>query len=95
VTIDWPAWTSVTPSACSTRTVPRSTTVYSVNSGVWAGSSHPGGATMWAMDSVSSPLLTRPTYSSMTLPPGTGMRVAPSIFLTIGSVCHVDDEPFG
>ena len=56
-------------------TVPRSTRVTSSNSGVWAGSCQPGGACMCATETADSPLVTRPTYSSMTLPPGTGMRV--------------------
>src|SRR5690606_3293031 len=53
------------PAACSTTSVPRSTSVHSRNSGRWPGSSQPVGLTMRAMLTVSVPLLTRPTYSSM------------------------------
>ena len=52
---------------------PRRTSVNSSNSGVWNGSPQPPGATMRATDTAVSPELTRPTYSSMTFPPGTGI----------------------
>src|SRR5689334_21506749 len=73
--IAWRALTSVTPSLCSTRITPRSTTVYSVNSGVCPGSDHPGGLTMCATLAASVFELTRPTYSRICLLPGTGMTV--------------------
>jgi hypothetical protein len=40
------------------------------------GSSQPPGETMCATLTFSVPVLTRPTYSSITFPPGTGIRVA-------------------
>ena len=44
---------------------PRSTTVYSSNSGVWPGSTHPEGLTILAMLIPPAPVLTRPTNSSI------------------------------
>ena len=46
----------------------------------------PAGATMCAIDTAASPLLTRPTYSSMILPPGTGMRVGAAMSSAIRPV---------
>src|SRR4051812_36505800 len=63
------------PVGWSTRTTPRSTIVNSSNSGVWNGSVQPPGAVIRATETADSPELARPTYSSMTLPPGTGMPV--------------------
>src|SRR5262245_36464580 len=73
-----PAWTSSVPSRCSTRSIPRSTTVYSSNSGVCPGSTQPEGLCMWATLTAVVPELTRPTYSSMAfgLLPAATMRVA-------------------
>src|SRR5260221_8753796 len=72
-----PAVTCTSPDLCSTRSVPRKTTVYSSNSGVWPGSSHPSGLCMWATLMPTVALLIRPTYSSMTfgLFPADSMRV--------------------
>src|SRR6185437_5713353 len=75
VTMACPAATSSTPPSCSICTLPRSTSVNSSNSGVWNGSVQPPGASMRAIDTADSPELTRPTYSSMSFPPGTGIWV--------------------
>jgi len=48
-------------------------------SGVCDGSDHPAGAFMWAMEMADSPLFTRPTYSKITLPPGTCICAADAI----------------
>src|SRR5262249_54157564 len=58
--------------------MPRSTTVYSSNSGVWPGSTQPEGLRMCAMLTALVPEFTRPTYSSMLLGllPAATMRVA-------------------
>jgi len=58
--------------------LPCSTSVTSSNSGVWAGSCQPPGAIICATLTEAVWLLTRPTYSSITLPPGTGIRVGPA-----------------
>src|SRR5580658_1613802 len=71
-----PPFTSTTPVFDSTRSAPFKTTVYSSNSGLWPGSLHPEGLCMWAMLTAESWVLTRPTYSSICLLPGTGMRAA-------------------
>src|SRR5688572_11033587 len=63
--IAWPARTLSSPSSCSTCRAPLSTTVYSSKSGRWPGSTQPEGERMWATLTRSSPLLTRPTYSSI------------------------------
>src|SRR5260370_19662631 len=52
---------------CSTRSIPFRTIVNSSNSGVWPGSSHPWGLRMWATLAAEVFVLTRPTYSSMSL----------------------------
>src|ERR1035438_9365160 len=62
-----PAATSSCPDLWCTRTVPRKTTVYSSNSGVWPGSSQPSGLRMWATLMAAVEVLTRPTYSSISL----------------------------
>src|ERR1700722_20970069 len=72
----WPAFTSRTPLFVSTRRAPFKTTVYSSNSGCWPGSLQPDGLCIWAMLTAVSFVFTRPTYSSICLFPGTGMRVA-------------------
>src|SRR6476619_3454982 len=79
--IDWPAATVVGPPSWSTMTSPLSTRVISSKAGACAGSSQPGGATMWATETASVPVFTRPTCSLMTLPPGTGMEVGELISL--------------
>src|SRR5699024_2477844 len=71
VRTDCPAVTSTRPSSCSTTTLPEITSVTSSKAGVCAGSSHPGGAFMCAIDIAVSPVATLPTCSAMTLPPGT------------------------
>jgi hypothetical protein len=60
-----PARTSSVPCWCFTCKRPRRTSVYSSNSGVCPGSSHPAGLRMWATLRRPSPLFNRPTYSSM------------------------------
>src|SRR5436305_2361284 len=63
--IAWPAVTSVDPSAVVTRRTPRSTPVYSSNSGVWPGSTQPLGLFILATLTSAVAEFTRPTYSSM------------------------------
>src|SRR4051794_35332749 len=60
-----PAPTSMTPSRVVTRSEPRSTTVYSSNSGVCPGSTHPLGLFMRATLHAAVFELTRPMNSSM------------------------------
>ena len=79
--IAWPSRTSIVPPSCSTRSMPRSTTVYSQNSGRCRGSVQPPGERMWAMLSAVVALLTRPTYSSISfgLFPAASIRVGRSM----------------
>src|SRR5580698_2739428 len=84
-----PALTSNTPSFDSTRSDPFKTTVYSSNSGCCPGSLQPEGLCMWAMLTAESLVFTRPTYSSICLLPGTGMRVALGIRRGIALSCLV------
>src|SRR5450432_1871494 len=72
-----PDATSISPPLCRTRNVPLSTTVYSSNSGVCPGSSHPCGLRMWATLTAEVFELTRPMYSSISLGllPAAAMRV--------------------
>ena len=60
-----PACTSIEPSREVTRSVPRSTIVYSSKSGVCPGSTQPLGLFIRATDTPSVCEFTRPTYSSM------------------------------
>ena len=60
-----PARTSNVPAFVATRSVPRSTTVYSSNSGLCPGSTHPPGLRMRAMLTSAVPEFTRPTNSSI------------------------------
>src|SRR4051794_2824064 len=53
------------PSCDVTRSVPRSTTVYSSNSGACPGSTQPGGLCMRATETAAVSLFTRPMYSSI------------------------------
>ena len=55
--------------------LPAMTRVTSSKSGVWNGSVQSAGAFMWATETASLPVFTRPTCSAMILPPGTGMVV--------------------
>src|ERR1017187_3148604 len=55
------------PARCSTRSVPRKTTVNSSNSGVWPGSCQPPGLRMCATLVALVAEFTRPTYSSISL----------------------------
>jgi len=57
--------TSRTPASCSTRTMPRSTTVISSNAGRCPGSSQPDGEVIRAMLTSAWPELTRPANSSI------------------------------
>ncbi len=61
------------------------TTVYSSNAGVWPGSIQPAGLRMGAILTADSPLLARPTYSSISfgLLPAASMRVGFSISVGI------------
>ena len=60
-----PARTSNVSPFVATRSAPRSTTVYSSNSGVCAGSTHPPGLRMRATLTSAVPEFTRPTNSSI------------------------------
>ena len=42
------------------------------------------GARIWATETAASPDATRPTYSSIVLPPGTGMRTGASMISAMG-----------
>src|SRR3954453_19830508 len=53
------------PSRDVTRSIPRSTTVYSSNSGVCPGSTQPAGLCIRAAGAAGVSLLTRPMYSSI------------------------------
>src|SRR5262245_48072529 len=75
-----PAWTSSTPPRCSTRSMPRSTTVYSSNAGVCPGSTQPDGLRMCATLTAVVPEFTRPTYSSMFL----GLLPAATMHVALG-----------
>src|SRR3954451_10399593 len=63
----WLGATVINPPSYSTTTAPLSTSVYSSNSGRWPGSTQPAGERMCATLTRSSPLFTRPAYSSMSL----------------------------
>src|SRR6478609_3329177 len=94
VTTDCPAVTSGAPPSWSTITVPASTSVISSNSGVWKGSDQPAGATMRATETddcrPAAGVLTAPTCSSMTLPPGTGIRVGEG--MSSGTIPTLDPD---
>src|SRR4051812_36524686 len=77
----WPGRTSSSPPSCSTCSAPLSTSVYSSKSGRWPGSTQPEGERMWATLTRSSPLLTRPAYSSISfgLVPAASTRLGLSI----------------
>jgi hypothetical protein len=86
----------------STRSVPRSTSVYSSNSGVWPGSAQPPGLRMWAMLTAASPLFTLPTYSSISfglLPAAVirvGFPISVGMVLLLALPCHAAfDHPLG
>src|SRR5215208_8330159 len=76
-----PGRTSSSPSSCSTCSAPLSTTVYSSKSGRCPGSTQPEGERMWATLTRSSPVFTRPAYSSMSfgLVPAASTRLGLSI----------------
>src|SRR3979411_652365 len=76
-------------SRCSTRSVPFSTMVNSSNAGVWPDSVHPAGLRMWATLAADVFVLTRPTYSSISLGllPADWMRVAWGISVGIIGDC--------
>src|SRR5829696_5405065 len=76
-----PGRTSSSPSSCSTCSAPLSTTVYSSKSGRWPGSTQPDGERMWATLTRSSPVFTRPAYSSISfgLVPAASTRLGVSI----------------
>src|SRR5260370_24705687 len=77
---------SIEPPRCSTRSVPRNTTVNSSNSGVWPGSCHPPGLRMCATLVVLVEEFTRPIYSSISLGllPAASMRVG--LGINVGTV---------
>src|SRR5205085_5995024 len=81
VMIACPARTSVAPSRVVTRNMPHSTSVYSSNSGVCPGSTHPDGLFIRATLTASVREFTRPTNSSMIfgLFPAAAMTVGFSI----------------
>src|SRR5919202_2735797 len=83
----WPARASIAPPSCSTRTMPRSTIVYSSNSGRCPGSAHPGGLFIWARLTAPSPSLACPTNSSIVLggSPAAATLTGDSMSLGIGS----------
>ena len=74
-----PASTVRLPPSWSMTTWPARTRVISSKAGVWKGSDQSAGAFMCATDTEpcrpASGVFTAPTCSSMTLPPGTGIRV--------------------
>src|SRR5580698_4361300 len=90
-----PAFTSTTPVFDSTRSAPFKTTVYSSNSGLWPGSLHPEGLCMCAMLTAVSFVLTLPTYSSICLLPGTGMRVAEETSRGMGGLMIAISDQLG
>src|SRR5258708_33648951 len=78
------------PSLYVTRKRPLRTMVYSSNSGVCPGSTHPAGLRMWATLRRFSRLFRCPTYSSMSLGlfPAAGMRVGAAISVGIINNLH-------
>ena len=78
------AGTSITPVSCSTRRVPSRTSVHSSKSGRWPGSTQPSGERMRATLRRSSPVLTRPTYSSISF----GLVPAASTRLGLSMSCR-------
>ena len=80
-TTPWPACTSRTPCSCSTRSIPRNTTVISSKSGRCPGSTHPSGDTIRATLTSACPEFTRPAYSSIRLGlfPAAATTVGPGI----------------
>src|SRR5688500_18993925 len=78
VTTACPARTSSAPPSCSTRSIPRSTTVTSSNSGRWPGSTHPSGDTMRATLTPACPEFTRPANSWICF------GLLPAAWITVG-----------
>src|ERR1035441_1036276 len=71
------------PARCSTRSVPRKTTVNSSNSGVWPGSCQPPGLRMCATLVALVAEFTRPTYSSISLGLGLWVPIIPVVCLLV------------
>src|ERR1035441_9360475 len=84
------ACTSREPARCSTRSMPRNTSVNSSNSGVWPGSCHPPGLRMCAMLVWVVAEFTRPINSSISLGllPAGSIRVG--LAMNVGMVSSVN-----
>src|SRR4051812_17463247 len=71
------------PSRDVTRSIPRSTTVYSSNSGVCPGSTQPAGLCIRATETGGGSLFTRPMYSSIRF------GLFPAASMTVGELMCV------